>query len=66
MTRIEDIESRIRELSADELSHLRRWFLEFDANAWERQIQEDISDGKLDSLADDALAAHKNGRSTVL
>lgn len=66
MTRIEDIESRIRELSADELSRLRRWFLEFDADAWERQIQEDVRDGKLDSLGDEALAAHKNGRSTVL
>ena len=66
MTRIEDIESRIRELSADELSHLRRWFLEFDADAWERQIQEDVRNGKLDSLADDAIEAHKNGRSTVL
>lgn len=66
MTRIEDIESRIRELSADELSHLRRWFLEFDADAWERQIQEDVRDGKLDSLGDEALATHKNGRSTVL
>lgn len=66
MTRIEEIESRIREPNSDELGTLRRWFLEFDAEAWDSQLEADISNGKLDSLADEALTHHKNGRSTGL
>jgi hypothetical protein len=66
MSRIEEIESQIRELNPDELSVLRRWFLEFDADVWDRQIETDAGAGKLDSLADNALNDHKNGRSTVL
>lgn len=66
MTKVEEIESRIRDLNADELSSLRRWFSEFDAKAWDRQIRDDVRGGKLDSFADEALADHKNGRSTVL
>ena len=66
MTRIEEIESRIRELNPDELSTLRRWFLEFDSYAWDRQIEEDAKNGRLDALADSAIRDHKTGRSTVL
>lgn len=66
MSRIEEIESRIKELDPEELSVLRRWFLEFDADVWDRQIEADARMGKLDSLAEDALKDHENGRSTVL
>lgn len=66
MNRIEQIEGQIRELSSDELSALRRWFLEFDAECWDRQIEADTKNGKLDALAERALEDHKAGRSTVL
>ncbi len=66
MTRIEEIESQIKELNPDELTVLRRWFLEFDADSWDRQIEADTRNGKLDSLAESALEDHENGRSTVL
>jgi hypothetical protein len=66
MTRIEQIESQIRELNPHELSVLRHWFLEFDADVWDHQIEADAKDGKLDSLADQAMKDHENGRSTAL
>ena len=66
MTRIEEIESRIRKLNAEELSSFRRWFAEFDSSAWDHQIESDIEHGELNALADEALEDHKNGRSTVL
>ena len=66
MNRIEEIESRIKELDADELGVLRRWFLEFDVDVWDRQIEADARLGKLDSLADNARKDHEHGRSTVL
>jgi len=66
MTKIEKLEREIRELSAKELSTFRRWFAEFDAAAWDEQIERDVGTGKLDALADAALADHHAGRSRKL
>ena len=42
-------------LPPSELHKFRAWFDKFDANAWDRQIEEDVQGGKLDRLADQAL-----------
>ena len=55
MSKVKTIEREIEELSSKELATLRKWFSEFDAEAWERQIEEDAKAGKLDSLADAAI-----------
>ena len=44
----------------------RDWFLEFEADAWDRQIERDANAGKLDSLARKALEDHAAGRTTPL
>ncbi len=59
MTKIEELEKKIEELSSGELSLFREWFANFDAEVWDRQIESDAADGELDSLADEAIAAHK-------
>jgi hypothetical protein len=41
----------------------RRWFLEFDTQLWDRQIEEDLRKGRLDKLAEEALTAHRSGKS---
>ena len=41
MTKIEKLEHEIETLSAPELSEFRRWFLDFDAEAWDEQIAGD-------------------------
>ena len=66
MSKVENIEHEIQGLSASELSAFRRWFVEFDAKAWERQIEEDARAGKLDAQAEAALKDHKAGKSTAL
>ncbi len=38
MSKRNDLERQVRQLSADELAAFRRWFAEFDAEAWDRQI----------------------------
>jgi len=63
---VEDIEQEIARLTPEQLAQFRAWFEEFDADAWDRQIEQDASDGKLDSLAEVALAEHKAGRSRPL
>ena len=66
MTRIEKLEREIQKLSPEELANLRDWFRKYDAEAWDRQIEEDVRGGKLDRLAKEALAAHKAGRTKEL
>ena len=63
MSKVENIEQEIENLTPSELSAFRRWFLEFDAQIWDRQIEEDVRKGKLDKLAEEALAAHRVGKS---
>jgi len=66
MTKIESLEREIRKLSSEELAQFRRWFAEFDAALWDRQLEADAAAGKLDALANTALADHQSGRSRKL
>ena len=66
MTKIEQLEREIATLSAVELSEFRRWFADFDAEAWDRQFEHDAQSGALDALADDALADHRARKSRPL
>ena len=66
MSKIDSIEQEVRNLSPSDLAAFRRWFLEFDAQVWDRQIEKDVREGKLDKLADEALAAHRAGKSKEL
>jgi hypothetical protein len=61
-----EIESAISKLSREELSRLRAWFKEFDAEAWDKQFEEDVQAGRLDALADEALRDLREGRCTDL
>ena len=65
-SRVKTLEKEVRELSRDELTTFRDWFVKFDADAWDRQIESDIQAGKLDKLAAKALSEHKRGESREL
>ena len=64
MSKLEALEKRVSGLSAEELAQFRQWFAEFDAAAWDRQIERDAGAGKLDAFADEALRDHAAGKST--
>ena len=61
MTKIETLEKEVEELSPQELRAFRRWFADFDAELWDQELERDVAAGKLDRLADAAVAAHKRG-----
>ena len=63
---LNDLENAVTGLSSDELAHFRAWFIEFDADAWDRQLEEDAKNGRLDALADEAIRAHRAGKTTEL
>jgi hypothetical protein len=66
MGKVENIEREIQTLTASELKAFRRWFRQYDSDQWDRQIEEDVRAGKLDKLAEEALAAHRAGKSKEL
>jgi len=62
MDKIEKIVRGIQKLSPSELAAFRKWFRDFEAEAWDRQIEEDLKAGKLDALADQALKDFASGK----
>ncbi|MBZ0092980.1 MAG: hypothetical protein K8F27_12275 [Sulfuricellaceae bacterium] len=61
-TTIEAIEIAIQKLPPSDLAEFRRWFTEFDSSNWDAQIEADAASGKLDVLADEALADYRSGK----
>lgn len=61
MTKIETLEKTIEQLTPQELQAFRTWFARFDDALWDRELESDAASGKLDQLADAAVAAHKRG-----
>ena len=66
MSAVKDIEVAVRKLTEKELSSFRAWFAEFDAEAWDKQFEQDVTAGRLDKLADEALDDLREGRCTNL
>ena len=62
MSTVQDIETAVRKLSREELSAFRTWFVEFDAAAWDRQFEEDVYAGRLETVAEEALKDFHEGR----
>ena len=61
MGNVKTIEKAVESLPPSELAEFRRWFAEFDATVWDRQIEQDAASGKLDGLAAEALADYRGG-----
>ena len=61
MLTLEQIESAILQLSPDEYKKLTEWFADLDYQRWDKQLEKDIADGKLEALAQEAIAEFKAG-----
>ena len=66
MTTTEDIEKAVEQLNPRELARFRAWFEVFDADRFDAAIERDAHGGKLDAFAEEALVAHRAGRSRDL
>jgi hypothetical protein len=62
MTKVEDIEKAIDQLSPAELAEFRAWFERFDERLFDEKIERDAKAGKLDKLTSEARANHEAGR----
>lgn len=64
MNTIKHIEDEVRQLSPIDFAKFREWFYEYEWQAWDRQIEKDVKAGKLNLLANKALADHSAARTT--
>ncbi len=51
---VAEIESAIEKLPPNEVSKLSKWFIEFEAGIWDKKIERDLQNGKLQSLIEEA------------
>jgi hypothetical protein len=63
---LQEIEQSIAELTAEQLAKFHNWYAEFRSDEWDKQIQTDAKAGKLDKMAEAAIAEHEAGRSKPL
>ena len=66
MTKVEQLEREVEKLTAQELAAFREWFVEHDWQVWDRQLERDVAAGKLDALAEEALAEFRRGETTEI
>lgn len=66
MSVIEKIQEEVSQLTPEQLAAFDKWFAEYKADAWDRQIEADVEAGRLDFLIEEALEDLRTGRATDL
>jgi hypothetical protein len=61
MTKVAEIEEAVAQLPPEELAAFRSWFERLDAERFDRRIEGDALGGRLDRLAEEALADRRSG-----
>jgi len=62
MTKLEEIEAAVAQLSPEELKKFRAWLDELDERLFDEKIERDAKAGKLDAIEAKALENLKAGR----
>ena len=62
MSTLEQIEKAILTLPSEKFQRLRQWFFDVDYQRWDEQVEQDIAEGKLEALAEEAIAEFNEGR----
>jgi hypothetical protein len=66
MSTVEEITAAIAELPPEQVAQIRAWLDERAEAEWDAQIEQDEHAGKLEALAERALAEHRAGRTRPL
>ena len=66
MSTVEEITTAIAQLPSEQVAQIRAWLAEYEECLWDEQIAKDEREGRLDGLAERALAEHRAGRTRPL
>jgi len=64
MSTVQEIEKAIERLPRNEFLELKEWLVSKFSDEWDRTIEEDIKAGRLDALAQEAIAEYRAGKTT--
>lgn len=62
MNVVEEIQSKIYELTKEERARLREWFDEFDGDSWDKDFDAQVKEKKLDGEAAKAKKNFSDGK----
>ena len=62
MSTLQEIEQALSSLSEQDLARFREWYAEFDAKIWDEQFERAAKSGKLDGMANQAIADFRSGK----
>jgi len=62
MSTLQEIEMAIERLPREDLLKLTDWISSRFSDAWDRRIEDDISSGRLEGLAAEAIAEYRTGK----
>ncbi|MCE0521675.1 MAG: hypothetical protein LV480_02050 [Methylacidiphilales bacterium] len=64
MSTVEQIEAAIQKLPRNDFFRLHEWMRDRFDDEWDKQIEENARSGRLDAVAQEALAEYRAGKST--
>ena len=59
---VQELETAVTQLPSPELAQFSKWFEEYQADLWDKQIEQDALSGRLDALAEQANGEFEAGR----
>jgi len=62
MSTVKEIEHAVSKLTPEEMAQFRSWYEEFDAAVWDKEFEEDVKSGNLNTISDKAIEDFKEGR----
>jgi len=62
MQNLNDLESSVLKLSDADYAEFRKWFLDYENERWDIQLEKDIKEKKLEDLANKAIENFKQGK----
>lgn len=63
---VKEVEIVVSQFTQDELTEFRKWFQEFDWEMWDKEIEQDLAEGRLGFLIQEAEEDYKAGRTQPL
>ena len=63
---VQEIERAITQLPPNELTELMKWLENHHHEKWDKQIEDDLDAGRLDSIINQAEAEYKAGKARAL
>jgi len=66
MPTITEIKKFIKNLSDEEFNSFADWFQKLDEERWDRELEKDIAEGRLDDIAQEALNEYNSKKCTEL